>query len=334
MPTDRPEPHRLLERAETIAESVLFPAALAVDQADRVPEEHLARLVADGIYGAAGPVDAGGAGLDGPTFRRVVETLAAGCLTTTFVWIQHQGVVRRLRTAAPALGEAWLEPLCRGERRGGVALGGCLPGPPVLHARRVDGGWHVDGHSPWVTGWGMVDVLLVAARTADDELVWGLTDPAAGPSLAVERQPMVAVNASATVDATFTRHLIPDEQVAYIQPFAEFQAQDPRALVTNGFLATGLARRCLHLLGPSPLDAELERCRRSLDEGTAETFPAARADAAALAVRAATALLVGTGSRSILTTQHAQRLAREAMFICVFGSRPAIKEGLLARFTG
>jgi hypothetical protein len=35
----------------------------------------------------------------------------------------------------------------------------------------------------------------------------------------------------------------------------------------------------------------------------------------------------------VLPTNHAQRLLREAMFLQVFGARPAIKEALLARYT-
>ncbi|MBO0868041.1 MAG: hypothetical protein J2P15_05705, partial [Micromonosporaceae bacterium] len=58
----------------------------------------------------------------------------------------------------------------------------------------------------------------------------------------------------------------------------------------------------------------------------------ARAAASALAMRAATALTVATGARSLLVTEHAQRLVREAMFLLVFGSRPAIKEALLRRY--
>jgi alkylation response protein AidB-like acyl-CoA dehydrogenase len=55
-------------------------------------------------------------------------------------------------------------------------------------------------------------------------------------------------------------------------------------------------------------------------------------DASAFAYRAAGTLAVRTGSRSVLRDQHAQRLAREAMFLLVFGSRPAIREALLHRF--
>jgi hypothetical protein len=40
---------------------------------------------------------------------------------------------------------------------------------------------------------------------------------------------------------------------------------------------------------------------------------------------------VRDGSRSVTVDQHAQRLAREALFLLVFGSRPGIKSALLRR---
>jgi hypothetical protein len=39
------------------------------------------------------------------------------------------------------------------------------------------------------------------------------------------------------------------------------------------------------------------------------------------------------GSRSILLEEHAQRLAREALFTLVFASREGIRRSLLARLT-
>jgi hypothetical protein len=40
---------------------------------------------------------------------------------------------------------------------------------------------------------------------------------------------------------------------------------------------------------------------------------------------------VRDGSRAVSVDQHAQRLAREALFLLVFGSRPGIKGALLRR---
>ena len=72
-----------------------------------------------------------------------------------------------------------LGPLCRGERRAGVALAGLLPGPPRLRARPAEGGYVLDGTSPWVTGWRYIDTLHVAARREDDTIVWAVLDAGA-----------------------------------------------------------------------------------------------------------------------------------------------------------
>ena len=66
-------------------------------------------------------------------------------------------------------------------------------------------------------------------------------------------------------------------------------------------------------------------------------MPGARAAACELAFRATGALVASQGSRAILADQDAQRLAREALFLLVFGSRPPIREtlaGLLTRPVG
>jgi hypothetical protein len=44
----------ILGLAAQIADEVLFPAAMAVDRADRVPASHLDLLAARGLYGLAG----------------------------------------------------------------------------------------------------------------------------------------------------------------------------------------------------------------------------------------------------------------------------------------
>ena len=98
--------------------------------------------------------------------------------------------------------------------------------------------------------------------------------------------------------------------------------------------ALGVALRCCRLLGPSPLDDELDACRSHLDGALADSagvvaMAEARAAASELALRAAAALTVRDGSRSITVAQHPQRLVREALFLLVFGSRPGIKSALL-----
>jgi alkylation response protein AidB-like acyl-CoA dehydrogenase len=80
-----------------------------------------------------------------------------------------------------ALRDEWLPRLCSGEWRAGIALGGLRAGPSQVIARPVKGGWLLDGDVPFVTGWGLIDVLYVAARTPDDARVISALVPALRP---------------------------------------------------------------------------------------------------------------------------------------------------------
>jgi hypothetical protein len=193
-------------------------------------------------------------------------------------------------------------------------------------------GFRLTGEAPWVTGWDMIDVVRVGARDDHDRVRFLLVDAVESPTLRADRQHMVAAQASRTVALTFDDHAVRRDRLTGTQPYAEWAAGNASGSALNGFLAVGVAARCLRLLGPSPLDDELQRRREALLTADAATIPAARAAASAFAYRAAGTLAVRTGSRSVLRDQHAQRLAREAMFLLVFGSRPAIREALLHRF--
>lgn len=332
---------QVLTRARQIADEVLFPSAMNVDAANQVPPEHFEALAGAGLFGLAGPPPAGGAAADLATFCNVIEIMAGGCLATTFVWLQHHGAVRALAASAnSALVGEWLAPLCAGDRRAGVALGGVRPGSPLLHAREVPGGYLFGGTAPWVTGWGMVDVVHTLARDQAGNVVAALLPATASASLAADLLDLAAVNASRTAELRFTAHFVPAELVSGVMPLSEWQARDAAGLRANGSLSLGLAGRCarlMSLLGAAtpavPLQQELTAARARLDSADTDSMPAARAAAAELAFRAAGALAVAAGSRSILVDQHPQRLAREALFLLVFGSRPAIKERLTSMLT-
>ena len=335
----------VLAMAGRFADEVLAPAAMEVERAGQIPAAQLDALAAQGFYGLAGPVEAGGLDVDYPTACRVIEVMASGCLSTAFVWLQHHGAVRAVAGSGDArLKERWLRPLCEGKRRAGVALAGTIPGPPMLRARAAIGGYVFDGFSPWVTGWGHIDTLHTAARDDNDNVIWALLDTEphdtepnnnAEPNNAISVEPLdlIAVMASRTVQANLHNYFVASDRVTHSMPLSRWLELDAQGLRTNGSLALGLAARCCALLGPGPLDDELVRARQELDAGTAATMPAARAGASELALRAASALVAAKGSRSILTGSGPERLAREALFLLVFASRPAIKESLVGLLT-
>ncbi len=316
--------------AQQIADEVLFPAALSTDAADAVPRELLDTLAGAGLYGLAAPREAGGLDASFPELCAVSEALASGCLTTAFVWGQHHSLVRSLAQGDnPELAAGLLGPLARGEVRAGVALAGALP-RPTLRAIPDAGGWLLDGVSPFVSGWGRIDLIHAAARAGDD-IVWLLVDAREGAQLHAEPLRLAALNATATRRVGFDRLRVDPGRMTARHPAGEGTA--PEVLRIHAAWALGVAARCCRMLGPTPLDAELASVRAELDRlgpGTA----VARAAAGELAYRAAAALMTTQGSRSLLVAEHGQRLAREAMFMLVYALRPASRAALLTRLGG
>jgi alkylation response protein AidB-like acyl-CoA dehydrogenase len=307
--------------AERLADDVLFPAALATDRSDVVPSELLDALADVGLYGLSGPASAGGLNANFPTVCAVIEALASGCLTTTFVWAQHLGAVIATAASDNEQVREWVAPLCSGKRRAGLALGGALPGPARLAARASEDGWSFTGTSPFVSGWDRVDAIHTTARIEDDRLVWALVDATESETLSVERLELVALNASATVRAQFRDHAVPSARVTAVVPHRE-GAAPPELLRIHASFALGIVRRCCRLLGETSLDEDLARVRAELDRLEPATIEASRSAAGELALRAAVALMVETGSRSLLLADQAQRLVREALFCLVYAPAP------------
>lgn len=329
-----PDTESITRVAQELADRLLFPAALATDASELVPRSHLEALAEAGLFGIVGPREYGGLAANIATYCSVVEALAGGCLSTTFVWIQHQTPVRTISASSnAALRQEWLPQLCSGRTRAGIALGGLRAGPTQIEARKVDGGWLFDGDVPYVTGWGQINFLFVAARTttATPEVVTALIPAEASDALVPEPLRLLATNASGTVRATIRGLFVPDERVIGVEAYHSPPPYDGGGR-PNGSLSLGVANRCGALIGPSPFDAEVDARRRQLDAATEQTMAEARAAAAELALRAAGALVVAKGSTSLFPGQHAQRLLREATFLQVFGSRPAIRDALLHRY--
>jgi alkylation response protein AidB-like acyl-CoA dehydrogenase len=302
--------------------------AASVDAGEMPVGRHLEALAAAGFYGVFAPPALGGLGLGQAEMCMLVEELSSCCLASTFVWVQHFRLLgSALEGVTPEL-QALVGPVARGELKGGVALTGLMPGPVHLRAVEVDGGWALTGEAPWVSGWGLVHKLFIAATGPDQDVVSVVVDAAPRPGLRAEPLRLVAANATRTVRLHFDRYFVPAAHVVNREALGRAGGPADR-LRLNGSFALGVVRRCTALLGPSPLDTELSARRHQLDTASGPEMPRARAAASELAVRAAHALAVTRGSRSALVGDVAERLSREAAFLLVFGSRPAIKEAFL-----
>lgn len=335
------EVNDFIDRARRIADDVLFPSALAVDVSGMVPEGHHDLLAEEGYYGIVAPPEIGGAGLGLAEYVEIVEIFAGGCLATAFTWLQHHGVVLALAdTDNTPLWAEYLGGLVNGRLRAAAAP----PEPAALVATRVDGGFLLRGDVPLVSGWDGVDLLLVSASTRDtgvDAVVSGVIPTGDLADVAVEPLDLVAARGTASVRLRFDGYLLPTEHVTRQVLPREFTAGHWLVSRVNGALSLGVACRCVRLLaeGDRPdlancFGAQVADVRARLDAAleAPDRMPAARAAAAELAYRVAGATVAAFGSGSVLMSHHAQRLAREAVFVLVTATRQEIRTQLVDLF--
>ncbi len=323
--------------AHKIAENILFPAADRVDADGQIPDSHFEALAADGFYGLA---VADEADVTPSVLVEVYETLGGGCLATAFTWLQHHGAVAGLsRSPNSGLRDRYLEGLVDGTFRAGVSMAGTIPVPPLLWARRVDDGYVLDGVAPFVTGWGIVDLLQVSARDEFDNSIVNVLIPAQSlRGLTAEQLPLIAARGSNTVRLQFDGLAVPRGLVSTFVTPEEFANSQLFASWKNACMAMGITRRAiteLETLGvdADPLKEQAALARLDLDaalDGRAK-IAEARARTSELAVRAAAALVTAKGSSSLIAGNTAERLMREATFTLVAFGRPAIKTALLER---
>jgi alkylation response protein AidB-like acyl-CoA dehydrogenase len=312
--------------AQALADDVLWPNAAATDRSEVLPRANLDALAAAGLYGLTGPRAFGGLEAEFVTACNVVEILASACLTTTFVWCQHLGTVPAVAAGPVADRDEWLAALCSGERRTGVVL------PGRLHARPVDGGWVLSGTAPWLSGWGRIDYVHAAASAPDGCVVWALLDASETDRATPKRLELLAINASATVRWELLDVFVPTDRVTAVVPAGRSSGPEAYVQRTQAAYPLGITRRCCRLLGRTALDAELDACRNAVLRARPSEIPAARAAAASLALRAAAAVTVARGSRAVLAGDHAQRVAREAIVLLVYGGGMPVRDALLATF--
>jgi alkylation response protein AidB-like acyl-CoA dehydrogenase len=330
--------------AQRVADDVLFPSAQDVDRSDRIPAGHLAALADAGLFGLAGPVAHGGLDLDARAARRAMAAVGSGCGATFFVWVQHHGVVRGLRSSTnDALVDAHLADLCAGRTFAGTAFAHVRrPGPPAISATRIDGGWRLDGHAPWATSWGMAEWFSVAAESDDGELVWSLVPGSGVHGVTATALALPVFGATATVALRFDGCVVSDDHVIAVESAERWRRTDRRHASLGQPAVLGVADRARRLLA-GERDADAMRAadalaaelgvRWSIDDDLVRTLAIGdhdvidldaiaaasehRAACLDLARRSTTALLAAVGGRGMDLSHPAQRIAREADFYVI-----------------
>ncbi len=339
--------HPFTNRAQEIA------TRLANHAADHerfgVGRATLDQLAAAGLYGVVGPEHVTGTTPSAAVYREVAELLAGADGTTWFVWFQHHPVVKMLTASANhELAQRWLPSLCAGTIQAGVAFSHLRSERLVMPAVRTDGGWRLSGTAPWCTGWGLLDLVLVGATTADDEVLFALVPLAdAGGMGRGSDLGLAAMGGTHTAPLQLDDYEVADADVVLRAPRTTWADADAAAGANVQPSTFGVARAALTELAmvseqaqeaAAALSWRLEEVRHRAYALVDDVAPAEavderlqlRAQALMLGVEATSALVAAVGGRAMTGDHPAQRWAREAMFHLVFAQTSAAKTASLA----
>lgn len=337
----------------------LAPKALDIDLKAEYPEAFLRALGAAGGFAGAATPAFGGNGLGLRHVIEVMEEAGKVCLSTAFlVWCQTACARYIQMSSNEEARRAWLARIVGGEVLAGTGLSNTIKSCDEieayrLKARRVEGGYMINGSLPWVSNLGP-DHVFTTGCPVDGEsgLVFILVDCAATDFRAVECANFVALDGTRTLACQFRDTFIPDARVL-AQPnesAAYIRRIKPGMILGQMGMGLGLVAGCIQLMRdqarthshinawlddqPDDIEVELDRARSqtyALAERLAldplapivrDVF-AVRLAGSELSLRAAGAAMLHLGAKGYLKRNPAQRRLREAYFVAIV--TPAIK---------
>jgi alkylation response protein AidB-like acyl-CoA dehydrogenase len=221
-----PEQEQIRELAREFAEGELIPHAAQWDRESTFPREVIDKLGELGFLGMLIPEEFDGLGLDTLSYLVALEEIGRGDASVAVAMSVHNSLPTQmiLANGSPEQKERFLRPMARGELLGAFSLSepdsGSDAAAMQAQARRVDGGWVLNGAKAWVTNGGFGDVVVTMVRTDQPSNRRGSRGIGAfivptdtkGYSVG-KKEDKMGQRASETVGIAFEEMFIPDEQV-------------------------------------------------------------------------------------------------------------------------
>ncbi|MHB2021619.1 MAG: acyl-CoA dehydrogenase family protein [Candidatus Xenobia bacterium] len=249
---------QVLEVAAALGASWLGPRAEATDRGEVPLSEIFAQLAQARLGALSIPARYGGLEAPSRLQREVTEELASWCGVTAFTHAQHQSACRIIAEAPDeTLRERQLPDLAAGRSWCAIAFAHLRrPGPPVLTAQPGPEGWRLNGTAPWVTGWGLMNQIVVAAALPDGSHLW-VWSPLDGLTATPPLQ-MCAMTASSTVQLTFDNWFVPRKHLLLHSDARRQRLQDRRNVLSGASLPLGCAAGAIRTLAETGRRRELK----------------------------------------------------------------------------
>ena len=353
--------HRITEPSDVSLNSLcaaLREAAPQLEVEHAWPAKQLQLCAESGVFEWFLDPAVGGQGWEDEAVTRGYLALSAACLTTTFVITQRTGACQRIANSGNvAMIEQWLPPLLAGDAFATVGISHLTTSrrhlaTPVLRATERNGGYVLDGYSPWVTGAPFADVVVVGATLADGrQLLIALPTNLAGVSTP-PAPALVGLSASQTGAVQLDQVFVSSEHVL-AGPVHEVMKQgvggNTGGLQTST-LAIGLADAAItfvegevaqrgNLGDPAAsLRAEWAELRDDLLQLTRGNGVCSneqlRTRANSLALRASQAALAAAKGAGYVIGHPAARWCREALFFLVWSCPQPVMNANLCELAG
>lgn len=332
--------------------------ATEMDRPGAWPAEQLRWCGEAGVYEWFMDAAWGGQAWSSADIVRGYLRLSEACLTTTFVITQRTGACRRLAVSDnTALKERYLPSLTAGSSFATVGVSHLTTSRrhvkrPVMRAVESEGGFVLDGFSPWVTGAQAADMIVTGATLEDDrQILVALPTDLPGVSMPAPAE-LVGLSASRTGPVKCDAVGVPRELVL-AGPVAEVMRQGSGAN-TGGLqtstLAVGLAAAAITFLEGEArarpdlrppgeaLRTEWTRLRDDLCR-MAEGEPVCsneqlRSRANSLVLRASQSALSAAKGSGYMMGHPAGRWCREALFFLVWSCPQPVMAANLCELAG
>jgi alkylation response protein AidB-like acyl-CoA dehydrogenase len=334
----------------------LAPALVDVDD---WPGHQLHLLTEAGVSGWGLPAEYGGRPLADAEMLAAYESLAAACLTTTFVMTQRNAACQRISGSANADLKAELLPaLCAGKIFATVGISHLTTSrqhlaKPAVGAVESDGSFVLNGTVPWVTGAAAAEHLVTGGTLTDGRQVL-FAVPTDFPGVEVrEPMPLLALSASQTATVVLTDVRVP-RRLLVAGPVENVMKQTAGGAgsLTTSALAIGLTQGILARLAQEaqrrpdlvPIHEALAAEWNEADgdlytaveaKGTSAAPPNAetvRQKANSLVLRSAQAFLAASKGAGFVVGHPAERAVREAMFFLVWSCPQPVVSAALREF--
>ena len=365
----------LIAAAERIGATVLGPNATDTDLGAGPNRANFAALAEAGLLGMALPTEYGGQNASGDAQKAITEIFASYCGVTTFTQAQHHGPSRMILNGPnEELKKRLLPDLAAGRNLCAVSFAHLRrPGPPILRAEPVEGGWRLFGTAPWVTGYGLMNQCVFGATLPDGRhvYVWSPFDRADFPEVfdaisgsfpsdwgtlsASPPLPLCAMNASATAELTLNGWFVPAAHWLSESDRETMRTNDRNNILGAAPMPLGCAKASVRLLcetaerrgipavarAAEALRREWTEQKEAVDYWSGKTkepegFAKAletRAWCIEFASRAALAAVAASSGGANSLRHPAQRLLRESLFYAIQAQTQEVMEATLERLT-